>query len=74
MLAVRLPSEIEDRLTALAHLTGRSKSYYVREALIEHLDDLEDIYLAEQALIDIRSGKSSLHTLDDVEKALGLDN
>ena len=41
MLAVRLPEEIEARLTALAERTGRSKSFYVREAVREHLDDLE---------------------------------
>ncbi|MFO1048595.1 MAG: type II toxin-antitoxin system RelE/ParE family toxin [Geminicoccaceae bacterium] len=50
MLAVRLPEEIEARLTALAERTGRSKSFYVREAVREHLDDLEDYYLAVQRL------------------------
>jgi predicted DNA-binding protein len=28
--------------------------------LLKHLDDLEDIYFAEKALADIRSGKSKL--------------
>ena len=48
MLAIRLPEEIEKRLDALAKATGRTKSFYVREAIFEHLDDLEDIYIAEQ--------------------------
>ncbi|WP_143695705.1 type II toxin-antitoxin system RelB family antitoxin, partial [Wohlfahrtiimonas chitiniclastica] len=43
MLAIRLPDDIEARLTALADQTGRTKTYYAREA---HLDDLEDYYLA----------------------------
>ena len=50
MLAVRLSPEIEKRLEALARATGRTKTYYVREAIIEHLDDLEDIYLANMQI------------------------
>lgn len=60
MIAVRLPEEIEQRLDALAKATGRTKSFYVREAILEHLDDLEDLYLAEQRLCDIRSGKDDV--------------
>ena len=51
MLALRLPEEIEIRLDKLAKLTGRTKSFYAREAIIEHLSDLEDLYLAEKRLI-----------------------
>lgn len=50
MLAVRLASEIEKRLDELAKKTGRTKTFYVREAILEHLDDLEDYYLAEERL------------------------
>lgn len=50
MLALRLPPEIEARLEALAKKTGRTKSYYAREAIIEHLEDLEDIHLAEERI------------------------
>ena len=50
MLALRLPPDIEKRLADLARKTGRSKSFYAREAILEHLDDLEDAYLARQAL------------------------
>ena len=60
MLAVRLPEELEQRLEALAKATGRTKSYYAREAIQEHLDDLEDIYIAEKALEDIRAGRSKV--------------
>ena len=45
MLALRLPPEIEARLDALAKKTGRTKSYYAREAILEHLEDLEDAYI-----------------------------
>ena len=54
MLAIRLPKEIEDRLTALAAATGRTKTFYAREAIVGHLADLEDLYLADQRLIEAR--------------------
>lgn len=54
MLALRLPPEIEERLDRLARSTGRSKSFYAREAILEHLDDLEDLYLAEKRLEELR--------------------
>lgn len=53
MLAIRLPAEVENRLDALAQATGRTKTFYAREAILEHLDDLEDLYLAEKRLIEI---------------------
>jgi RHH-type rel operon transcriptional repressor/antitoxin RelB len=72
MIAVRLPSEIEKRLDQLAKETGRSKTYYVREAILEHLDDLEDIYLAEKRLIEFRAGRSSAVALEELLKENGL--
>jgi len=50
MLALRLPEDIESRLDKLAKATGRTKSFYIREAILEHLADLEDFYLAEKRL------------------------
>jgi RHH-type rel operon transcriptional repressor/antitoxin RelB len=47
-----LPPDIEKRLEELARRTGRSKSFYAREAILEHLEDLEDTYLAEEALVE----------------------
>ena len=72
MLAIRLPSDIEERLERLAKATGRTKTYYAREAILTHLDDLEDLYLAEQRLIDNRAGQSQTYTLEEVERELGL--
>jgi RHH-type rel operon transcriptional repressor/antitoxin RelB len=46
MLTLRLPAEIEKRLAALAEKTGRTKSFYARQAIVRHLDDLEDYHLA----------------------------
>lgn len=55
--AIRLPDEIDDRLKSLAKRTGRTVSYYMREAIVTHLDDLEDAYLADRALEEIKSAK-----------------
>ena len=74
MLTVRLPEEIEHRLVNLAKKTGRTKSFYAREAILEHLDDLEDIYLAEKRLENLRAGRSRTYTLEEVKKELGLEN
>ncbi|HLW97113.1 MAG TPA: TraY domain-containing protein [Candidatus Acidoferrales bacterium] len=57
MLAIRLPQAIEKRLEKLARRTGRTKTFYAREAILEHLDDLEDLYLAGRALERIRGGE-----------------
>ena len=72
MLAIRLPEEIEKRLDALAKETGRTKSFYVREAILEHLDDLEDIYLAEQRLAELRAGVEKSIPLEEVMKDYGM--
>lgn len=73
-VSLRLPDDIQNRLQRLAQLTGRSKSSYMIEAIREHLDDLEDLYLAEQRLTDIRSGKTQTIPMEDVMKRYGLEN
>jgi len=74
MLAIRLPEEIEERLNVLAKETGRTKTFYVREAILEHLDDMEDVYLAEKRLADIRAGNNKPIPLKDVMKRYGLED
>ena len=68
MLAIRLPPEIEKRLAALAKRTGRSKTYYARAAILEHLSDLEDYYLAAARLEKNLPGLS----LEEMERRLGV--
>lgn len=50
LLALRLPAQIEKRLDQLAKKTGRSKSFYAREAILRHLEDLENFHLAHRRL------------------------
>ena len=73
MLAIRLPAEIETRLANLAKTTGRTKTFYAREAILEHLDDLEDLYLAEQRLVDLRAARSTTVPLEEVMKRYGME-
>jgi RHH-type rel operon transcriptional repressor/antitoxin RelB len=70
MLAIRLPEELEARLERLSERTGRPKSYYAREALIEYIDDLEDHYLAEDRLKKFKDGTGI--PLADLMKKYGL--
>ena len=72
-VSLRLPDDVSQRLQNLAQMTGRSKTYYMVEAIREHLDDLEDLYLAEQRLIDIRTGKTQTVPLEEVMKRYGLE-
>ncbi|MCW3846564.1 TraY domain-containing protein [Sphingomonas sp. LB-2] len=72
MLAVRLDVETEARLEALAARTGRTKTFYAREAIVAHLDDLEDFYLAEERLRDFRDGDAI--PLADLKAELGLED
>ncbi len=66
MLAARIPDVLESRLDKLAKLTGRPKSFYVRQALTTHLDEIEDTYTALYRL----ENPARRWTLDELEKVL----
>ena len=74
MLAIRLSQSTEKRLEKLAKRTGRTKSFFVREAILWHLEDLEDIYLAERSLDRIRYGEASTIPVEDVVKRHALED
>jgi RHH-type rel operon transcriptional repressor/antitoxin RelB len=74
MLAIRLPEAIEERLEKLAKRTGRTKTFYVREAILAHLDELEDIYLAERTLERIRRGEEQTIPLQDALRRHGVED
>jgi RHH-type rel operon transcriptional repressor/antitoxin RelB len=74
MLAVRLPEEIEFRLNRLANVTGRTKTYYVREAIINQLEDMEDYYLGMETLERIRKGEERIYSSKEVRRELGLED
>jgi RHH-type rel operon transcriptional repressor/antitoxin RelB len=68
MLAIRLPEDVETRLACLARDSGRTKTFYAREAIIAHIENLEDLYLAEKRLIEHRAGRSESRSLEEVMK------
>jgi RHH-type rel operon transcriptional repressor/antitoxin RelB len=70
MLALRLPNEIETRLDALAKATGRTKTYYAREAILTHLEDLEDTYLALQRI----EQNDRYWSMEEIEAGLDVAN
>ncbi len=72
MLAVRLDGDTEKRLERLAERTGRTKTFYARAAILAHLDDLEDFFLAEDRMRDFRADDAI--PLAKLKVELGLGN
>ena len=70
MLAVRLPSELEKRLQTLSEETDRPKSYYVKIAIEDYLDENEEHFLAVSRL----EKKNPRLSLKEMEKRLGLED
>jgi RHH-type rel operon transcriptional repressor/antitoxin RelB len=73
-VSIRLDPLIEQRLDKLAHLTGRAKSYYLRELIESGLDDLEDFYLADATMERVRKGQEAVLDSSEVRHSLGLDH
>ncbi len=72
-LSIRLPESIDARLTSLAKLTGRSKTYYATAAICEYLDDLEDLYLAKREVEAVQAGESTSTPLVEVMRRYGME-
>jgi RHH-type rel operon transcriptional repressor/antitoxin RelB len=70
MLAIRLTKEMENRMNRLAKRTGRTKTFYARQAIEEHIGDLEDLYIAEARLADIDAGRVVPLSWEEVRKGL----
>jgi len=70
MLAIRISHNIEQRLQHLAQRTGRTKTYYAREALLRYIEDMEDEYIALSRL----ETPTKRWTLDELEKEIDLDS
>jgi RHH-type transcriptional regulator, rel operon repressor / antitoxin RelB len=72
MLALRLPADLEARLTALAEKTGRTKSFYARAAIEEYIEDLEDYFLAEERMKNFKPEDAI--PLEQIMAELGLED
>jgi len=71
-LSIRLDDDLAARLERLARVTGRSKSFYVKQAIEDHIEDLEDLYIAQKVLDRIADGRERLIPLEDLERELGM--
>ena len=71
-VVVRFDTEIIQRLNELAKRTGRTRSYYIKEAVEEILVDMELLYLAQSRSEEIRKGKSKTISWEEVKKQNGL--
>lgn len=69
-LAIRLPPQLDQRLTALAKKTHHSKSFYAREAIARYIEELEDYYLG----LSVKESMGKVYTMKEVEKMCGLDD
>jgi RHH-type rel operon transcriptional repressor/antitoxin RelB len=69
MLSVRLDSTTEKFLETLANETHRSKSFFVKEALKNYMEDMEDYY---EAQVRSKDEKRHLISVEELEKSLGL--
>ena len=74
MLAIRLPPEIEKRLAAMAKKSGRTKTFYAREAILNYLEDLEDTYIAEKAWKQFKASGEKTIPLEEIMKKYGMEN
>jgi RHH-type rel operon transcriptional repressor/antitoxin RelB len=73
MVEVKLPRSIEKRLDALAERTGQTKSFYIREAILRHISDLEDFYLARYVKERISNREELTYTLNEVIREFDFD-
>lgn len=72
--SIRLSADAEKRLDRLSTRTGRTKAFYLRQLIENHLDELEEYYLAADVLERVRSGHEKVQTSAEVRSELGLDD
>lgn len=72
--SIRLDEDLDARLERIARLTGRSKSFYVKQALEDQIQDLEDLYLARRVSKRLADGRERVIPLEELERELGVDD
>ncbi|MDR0283279.1 MAG: DUF6290 family protein [Propionibacteriaceae bacterium] len=71
VMSVRLPDELKQRLDDLGTRTGRPSAFYVRRAVEAYLEDLEDVYAADEAYRDWAADGYATRPWADVRAELG---
>ncbi len=69
-ISLRLPPQFED---CLAALTGQSKTFCAVEAIVEHIDDLEDAHLSAEIHARVRAGTEARISLNELLDEYGLE-
>ena len=72
--SVRMSDTTAEKLDKLSRLTGRSKSYYLREAIESSIDQLLYDYTLLNEVEEIRAGKAKTYSLEEVKAELGLED
>ena len=67
---LRLDEDTFTRLCAVVSRTGKTTACYIREAIEEHLDDLEDLLTAERAALEHRGSGACALSLDALDRRL----
>lgn len=73
-LSIRLDPALDERLAQLARKTGRTKSFYIKQAIQDQIEDLEDLYVARRVAARVESGKERLVPLTELERALAVED
>ena len=73
MMTIKLPEDVEQQISELARGAGQSEAAYVLNVLLKHLEDMEDVLIAEARLEDLRAGRSNTIPLDEVMSQYGLE-
>lgn len=71
-ISIRLTPDDDARLSELARRTGRSKTFYVREAIHEHLADLEERFWADAVVREWEESGKPSRPADDLWDELGV--
>ncbi|MDI9349278.1 MAG: hypothetical protein QM537_04675 [Candidatus Symbiobacter sp.] len=74
MLMLEVPNHLETRLKAACDYLATDASSFLHEALLEHLEDIEDIHEAEMELLAIEQGQSQVYTLAEIKAKHGLES
>ncbi len=72
MVTVRLPQELEKELNTLVAETGRTKSFYLTEALKYYLEDMQDRFELEKAIKDFYNGNQKTFSAEELRVEFGL--
>jgi len=65
-LSIRIDKKLDLRFTRIAKLAGRTKSFYLRQALVDQIEDLEDLYVARKVSARLAAGKESTVALKEL--------